>query len=340
MEYLKKQFEEELDAEGEIAIRGHIYGRTEILSTNLRPDAYDLAFIQWSEDWRDRQIEEADEYLEEFETTKRFAGLVRAFKTSEMLPFVGAGMSIETGYPAWTPTLFLLCKASSLDEKELQRMLGEGRYEEAAQRLHDDLGPALFNGKLEHIFADDLEPCGVVNALPELFPRGTVITTNFDPLLERVFKKDQGFDEIESGSNLDEAIRVHTSGSRMLLKIHGHCKKIGTRVLLKTEYDKAYTDDSLVNQFFNDVMFGRSFIFLGCSLYTDRTISAMAKVVADKGADKLPRHYAIVELKEGDDQNQRERELANSNIFPIWYPHKQHTAIEALLTKLKFESDD
>jgi hypothetical protein len=340
VDYLKTQFEEELNAEGKIEIRGQIYNRTEILSTNLRPGAYDLAFDEWSEDWTNRRLEEADGYLEQFDTQKRFAGLVRAFRTREMLPFVGAGMSIESGYPAWTPTLYLLCRSSSLEERELTQMLGKGEYEEAAQLLHDDLGPGLFNEKLEHIFGDDLEPRGIVNALPELFPRGTVITTNFDPLLEKVFATKTGFDEVETGSNLDEVLRVHAGGSRLLLKIHGHCTKVRSRVLLKSEYDKAYSDDSLVNGFFNDVMFGRSFVFLGCSLYTDRTLMAMANVVSNKGAGKLPRHYAIVELKDGDNQHERERKLAESNIFPIWYPHKQHSAVEALLIKLKVESED
>jgi hypothetical protein len=60
----------------------------------------------------------------------------------------------------------------------------------------------------------------------------------------------------------------------------------------------------------------------------------MAKVVATNGADKLPRHYAFLELKKSDDRVSREKGLAMSNIFPIWYPEGAHSSIEALLVKL------
>ncbi|MCR9117374.1 MAG: SIR2 family protein [bacterium] len=340
MEYLKQQFEEELDAEGEVSIRGNIYSRTEILS-GVRPEAYDLALDEWIGERNQRLIVEANEYLEEFDAVDRFERLKTSYSTSEMLPFVGAGMSIETGYPAWTPTLFKLQRMSTIAEDDLTAMLKRGDYEEAAQRLHDDLGAALFNERLEGIFANNLSPTGVINFLPELFPRGTVLTTNFDRLLEEVFKElSQGFDEVETGRDLAEVLRQHAGGGRLLVKIHGHCTKLNARVLLSDEYETAYSDEGVVSQFFNRIMFGRAMLFLGCSLYVDRTLAAMEAVVEMHGQENLPRHYAFLELKEGENQGKRERQLAKANIFPIWYPKDQHGAVEAFLVKLKTETDD
>lgn len=340
MEYLKKQFEEELDAEGEVSIRGNVYSRTEILS-GVRPEAYELALEEWVDERNQQLIEEADEYLEELDTIARFERLKTSFATSEMLPFVGAGMSIETGFPAWTPTLFKLQKMSTIQEDELKEMLDRGEYEDAAQKLNDDLGAGLFNEKLEAIFAKALTPIGIVNFLPELFPRGTVITTNFDKLLEEVFKvSNQGFDEVETGRDLEEVLKQHAAGGRLLVKIHGHCTKLNARVLLASEYETAYEDDGVVSEFFNRIMFGRSMLFLGCSLCVDRTILVMERIVNEHGAEKLPRHYAFLELRDDDDQGERERQLARANIFPIWYPSGQHGAVEAFLVKLKSETDE
>ena len=125
----------------------------------------------------------------------------------------------------------------------------------------------------------------------------------------------------------------------MLLKIHGHCDKVADRVLLTWEYEKAYADDGVVSKFFDRVLFGKAMLFLGCSLYADRTIRAMQDFVIDNGADHVPRHYAFVELKVADDKADRERFLSAANIFPIWFGEGQFNLIEAFMTKLRIESE-
>ena len=69
-----------------------------------------------------------------------------------IIPFVGAGMSHDYGAPIWDD--FLELAASSDDEKaRVNRLIDEGRYEDAAQVL--DTGPhrnhfrALVREKLE-----------------------------------------------------------------------------------------------------------------------------------------------------------------------------------------------
>ena len=71
------------------------------------------------------------------------------------------------------------------------------------------------------------------------------------------------------------------------------------------------------------------------ALTSDRTIRLMAEYVKEFGHENLPRHYAFVSLKEGEDRFARKEQLVAANIFPIWYENIDHDeALEALLIAL------
>ena len=105
--------------------------------------------------------------------------------------------------------------------------------------------------------------------------------------------------------------------------------------MLHGEYAQAYGDAGIVRRFFSRFLFGKSLLFVGCSLLTDRTLQTMEQLVSDEGADTLPQHYAFLELKKGIDRIERKKALAKANIFPIWYPEGEHDeSIESLLLAL------
>ncbi len=61
----------------------------------------------------------------------------------------------------------------------------------------------------------------------------------------------------------------------------------------------------------------------------------MKQIVSDNKADRLPRHYAFLGLRDSDDRVARKKHLSEANIFPIWYEaHEDDESIEALFTKL------
>ena len=336
MEFLRGQFEEEIDEEGEVIIAGQTFLRHNILH-DLDPEVYKTAFDEWIETRKIEFLETADRILSRYDNESRFEQLSQTFRSGKMLPFIGAGMSVGSGFPGWTRFLSQLCAESHVPLDNLDSLLKNGQYEEAAQLLYDDLGPTLFNESLQSTFARERVPSGPINYLPLLFPNTSVLTTNFDRVVERIYEDNthQGFDKVQSGKALNEVLRQLAEGSRLLIKLHGDCRQIGERVLLKSEYTDYYAEDGAVRQFFNRVMFGQSIFFLGCSLCSDRTIMAMKEVVAESGSETLPRHYAILELKGSDDRVARKKYLAEANIFPIWYEEGDHDeSIEALFMKL------
>lgn len=344
MDFLRPMFHNEindtgaeLDEYGVVIVAGQRFLPQSILR-DLAPSAYELAFNEWIEERKDRLLEKADEILTQYDNGYRFEQLRRAFRNGSMIPFIGAGMSVGSGFPTWTRFLYDLCNESHVSKDELDQLLTAGEYEQAAQKLYEDLGAGLFNENLESVFSREKDPSGPINYLPLLFPNTSVFTTNFDRVIERVYASNgeyQGFDRAQSGKVLAELSRLLSSGERLLVKIHGDCRQVADRVLLESEYDDAYSQQGNVQTFFDRILFGKSLLFLGCSLTTDRTITTMKKIVHDSGAASLPRHYAILELRDDDDRIARKKHLSEANIFPIWYAKGEHDeSIEALFLKL------
>jgi hypothetical protein len=332
MDFLKPLFNEELDADGDVIVAGTPFQRSRILA-DLEPNDYEEAFSDWCEQRQDRLRQRADELLDLFDNRERFDRLKAAFKTGSVIPFVGAGLSMPSGYLGWTPFLRRLRGESSILEADFEKLLVQGEYEEAAQLLFED-SQKLFNEGLVNYFAGDRNILGPVQYLPLVFD-GTVLTSNFDSVLKRVFDRaGKSFDMEMFGDDSDEFVELLGRGKRMLLRLHGHCDRVKHRVITKAEYDKAY-DPVTLEHLIRDVVFRKSLLFMGCSLVHDRLQKTMAAFVASGTVKDLVSHFAIAELKDCDDRAARRKALAAANIFPIWYPQDQHDeAIEALLLKL------
>lgn len=338
MDFWRPKYHEYLNSEGDVDIIGSTFQRSRILK-ELEPETYQLSFEDWVEERKGNLRDVANQVLATHDNALRFGALKKAHGSRSVVPFLGAGLSMPSGYPSWTRFLWDLQIESHVKANELDLLLDAGDYEGAAQLIHDDLGPALFNKQLQECFDRECIAHGAINLLPLVFPESNVITTNFDKLLESAFSgQSQGFDQVVLGGNLGEALRILTAGGRYLLKLHGSCETVANRVLLRSEYAQAYGDAGIVERFYSRYLFGKSLLFIGCSLLTDRTIRTMEHVVAAEGAHTLPQHYAFLELKEGVDRVERKKALAKANIFPIWYPEGEHDeSIESLLLALMEE---
>lgn len=143
------------------------------------------------------------------------------------------------------------------------------------------------------------------------------------------------FEEVLFGVTAAEFPRLSATGKPFLLKLHGNANKQRDRVLTLSEYNQAYSDKSILRSLVASAFFGKTMLFLGCSLTTDRTIKLMVNYVEEFGHENLPQHYALVYLREGEDRISRREQLVAANIFPIWYENIEHDeALEALLLAL------
>lgn len=338
MQFLEKDFLEqiyaEIDSSGDVIIEGISFSPQRILQDD--DEAFKSAFAAWCETKKQERIQKAEQILSLYDNADRFEALRSAYRRGSVTPFVGAGLSMPSGYPGWTEYLYHLREETTVPETELTAVISRGEYEEAAQLLFDALPHDLFNEHLENKFDVEKPISGCVRFLPYCFP-SSVITTNFDNVLKRCYDDaEKSFSEVLLGAEATEFARLIGRGDNLLLKLHGKANTERKRILTKQEYNRHYEGSNTLESCI-DAICQKTLLFMGCSLTVDRTIKCLRKFVSEKGANSAVRHYAFIPVS--DDNNARiarKNELAEANIFPIWYPADEDhdECLMALLEKL------
>lgn len=317
-----------------INIDGNTFYPSEILASDS--DLYNQAFEDWKLRKQDECLAKAEEILNLHDNRDRFNQLKQIYSRNSLIPFVGAGMSCESGYPSWSKFLFYLQENTDVPKEKIEEKISIGEFEEAAQLLFEDMGAPAFNELLSNTFGVERNIIGPINYLPYFF-KTAVITTNYDPILKNIYDSASiPFEEITKGADAESFSASLGAGKRTLLKLHGDYAIEKDRVLTLIEYQRAYSSDSILNSLIETAFFSRTLLFLGCSLSQDRTIRKMEEYVAQKGHQRCVKHYCFLELHENCNRIAVRNRLSMSNIFPIWYPKGEHNeSIEALLIALK-----
>jgi predicted ATPase len=277
--------------------------------------------------------------------------LTTQLSTGGIIPFVGAGMSKPFGFPLWDTFLLEVAGAAHMTDR-ITALLDTipPQYEDAASELCLSLGSRRFQDFLAAHFGDHvISGKHLVGAITELvnFPSSLIITTNFDCVLENVFKRANKkltpcfHPRIREGHE-----HLQKGGSPLLLKLHGDWSELGSRILTNDEYREAYGDErgTLIDfrlpipTLLFTVFTGRCCLFLGCSLRQDRTVQLLQRIA--EGVKKI-NHYAIVEEPSSPEElAKRSDELQKQSICPIWYPHGKHDRIKLLLSYLSQKARD
>jgi hypothetical protein len=272
-----------------------------------------------------------------------FDELRRSCRRGFVIPFVGAGMSKSAGLPDWKEYLLGLCDDVGLDAVAMrERLEAQADFEGAMNDIVQKLTINRFERDFERNFSVADEVSGAVALLPKLFD-GSVITTNFDRVIERVYE-DAGkpFEEKVTGRGRANAFfRAIPAGQRYLLKLHGNIDNAAERALNQDEYSAAYGNAGDINMTFplprllKRLFTSYSFLFLGCSLTADRTVHTFVRVTGDEGPDNLPHHYAVVACPaEAAGRRAIDQRLADAHITPLWYPDGEHEHVEQILELL------
>lgn len=343
---LKGIFEEQIDfrfADGR-PIEGNVFiGTTELFPVEvLRGDssAYLAEYNGWLNDiWIPEQEERRTQILKLYGNAKRFADLRQAIDRFQVVPLVGSGMSVSTGLPTWSNLLQKIRKFTKIAEADLNRLLNLSAFEEAADLLASGTNPNLLNERVEHdLRIDDPEFVnGAVRLLPAIFP-DLVVTTNLDDLLELYYRRcDVEFMHVLAGKELARYRAMKSPKERFLLKLHGDCRRIEGRVLLKAEYEAAYASGGIIREELKLLYRTNHLLFLGCSLGPDRTISLVAEAAHED--QNMPKHYAFLAAPENEVKRlERELFLTERGVYPIWYDGGHDESIAALLAGLLQDS--
>ncbi len=339
---LKTLFEEQVAfrLEDGALIRGSVFiGGTEFLPVEVLrgdADAYQAELNAWFDEiWLPEQEERGDQILALHGNAKRYADLRQAVSRGQVLPLVGSGMSVPSGLPTWSDLLRRVRSFTKIDVAELEEHLRASAFEEAATLLASGTNPNLLNERIEHdLRIDDPEVIdGPVRILPAIF-HDLLVTTNLDEVLEHHYRAcSEPFAYVLAGAELGRYRNIRGSNTRILLKLHGNCRRAEGRVLLKSEYEKAYAPSSDVREELTLLYRTHHLLFLGCSLGPDRTAKLVAEVASN---DKnMPKHYAFLAAPDSDAKRvDREIFLTGCGIYPIWYEGGHDESLMALLAGL------
>ena len=177
--------------------------------------------------------------------------------------------------------------------------------------------------------------------ISELFT-DTVITTNYDRLLEQSFETGEaGRVQVINGLN---ALEQPDPKKITVIKLHGDIREPKRCILSKNQYDEAYGNGSLnlhkpIPKLLAYHYKNSSLLFLGCSLSNDRTVQVFRKIREDMGEEaEIKQHFAIEQAPETlDGIAQRNAELAKLGITPIWFEKGRYELVENLLSLAKNE---
>lgn len=238
-----------------------------------------------------------------FDPNKIPESLRQAYGAGRCAILVGAGASKGAGLPLWGELLTKMIdsavahKVITADREAEYRQLATqtDKFLMVASGLKDDLR-SHFDQFIEETFiAPKPAPTALHQALVALDKLQFVLTTNYDTLLERAYRKRDDDVAVCSFTDAGEVQRRLSRREFFILKAHGDATKLGNKIVL-TDVDyrnllfgqRAY--QSLLSAMFT--MF--TIVFVGASM-ADPEVSLLLSYIADSFSPNAgPTHYALM----------------------------------------------
>lgn len=288
-----------------------------------------------------------------------FNYLIRLMQRNVVVPFIGAGVSKNFGYPLWDE--FLEELATNHNLPKAKDLIAAGQLEKAAALLEENLQGSMEYSLIQKFGNHDYkapENFKELELIPRIF-RNLILTTNFDEVIETLYSKvnNEYIDKITPRTLRDITLSQKriACGEPTLIKLHGD---VGLREFVLTErsYNAIYGERVLdirlpLPSFLRDVLLSRIILFLGCGLKDDRTLHVVEQSqiygsisfaflelpveTENKNNPWEPYWYSISGNNEIEAFTKRKQFLHAHNIIPIWYPYKKHDSLKIFLKEIE-----
>lgn len=217
--------------------------------------------------------------------------LINKISQNSIVIFVGAGLSINAGFPSWRALVESILDGLAPKEPK------SGKYKQA---LKDDLfTPVEVLSKISYLREASIEilekhirhldgksPLSSHFKLGEI--SNNIITTNYDNLLEKALPE---YEQIVYSN--EYKVAKLSQYSKYIFKIHGDIHEPNKCILFPTEYDKLYTLDEKTSTFeLKKIISDKSILFIGFSL-TDPYINNVFDFINKLYSGFNPDHFVI-----------------------------------------------
>lgn len=308
---------------------------------------YDEAFQEFRKERRHEALGELF-FQEQFgedhwfqRNVDHFVQLVDLMYAGAVVPFVGAGVSATGGFSTWKDHLRRQGKTAHIASERIDWLLFNGDYETILEEIEAVRGREVFINEIRDEFSRNLNIPDVVWRISELFA-DTVITTNYDRLIEMSFETGEA-GKVQVINGLD-AMEKPDPKKITVIKLHGDIKNPKRCILSKNQYDEAYGNGSLnmhkpIPKLLAYHYKNSSLLFLGCSLRNDRTVQVFRAIREGMGEEEeTKQHFSIEQAPDSlEEIAQRNAELANLGITPIWFEKERYELVESILSLAKNE---
>ena len=267
--------------------------------------------------------------------------LAKSCSSGECVLFAGAGLSAGAGVAPWTTFLFDL-----LHHVEEQKMIDTdyARSFEAALREGERNSVAdgivqIFGNRRKPLqefllqYYPDL-PISSAHRLLQSIPFSSIITTNYDRLLEETFPEHarQGLFTTRDAERLLDALSQKTP---FILKLYGLIERLETLVFAPIEYREVLSSNVSFSKFMEGIFFSRTFFFIGLSL---EGIQDFLSGFVFRGVSTR-KHFALVAVTGSAWKARADLLLRRYNIEVIPFPvSPEFPEMETFLKELRVKS--
>ena len=271
---------------------------------------------------------------------ERFEQLEKCLIEGSVVPFVGAGISVESGFPSWKNHLIEQGKTSGLNATQVSDLLDKGQYEQVIEEIEAKGFKDAFIQEIRDAFSKTGEITQTTLRLSELFT-DTIITTNYDHIIELAF--DTGATDHIQLLDSSNILEPPDTNKTTIIKLHGDIKQPAKCIISKSQYDDAYGDGMLdierpIPKCLSYYYRTSSLLFLGSSLNRDRTMEVFQAVKKQIGDTDIFQHFSLESMPETEEELiARNAYLLSFGITPIWFPKESYDYIEQILRLAKNE---
>jgi hypothetical protein len=207
--------------------------------------------------------------------------------------FIGAGLSMQAGYPSWRQLVRDMAEDIGLDASKEDDLAGVVQYFlNKAGKTRTRLARAI----IEH-FSEE-KPIPPVFRILSRLPLTRLWTTNYDTLLERAYRGRRKYLDVKSYDK--DVASENPFAHAVLYKMHGTVEHPSDVVIAKSDYESYRRKRPGFLQLLTGHLISRHILFVGLS-FTDPNLSYLFTLIRESFDDTPPEHFAIVRQPRRDD---------------------------------------
>lgn len=215
--------------------------------------------------------------------------LIARVRDGRAVPLIGAGLSCASGIASWLELVARLRKAVGArlgreiaeDELDLfQTPLLYSHLQGTRQPLYDLLG---------EVVDERFEPNSMHRLLAQM-PVRSVLTTNWDQLIERAFDPIRPFHVVSDDMTV---AGWNEAAAAQVIKLHGTIANPRSIVFSEDDYQRLYTSESALLNLVKAILATRSVFAIGFSM-NDAYVKMLFSQVSRLAGDTKNPHYVIV----------------------------------------------